>query len=200
MKILKLLTALLLTLALFGCQTGKLQEVKKQAEENQSQAQTYAQQFSGNYQMTYDLSQIEIALGGAVHQVSMAELEGGATIGTHDLPPEIAAQLREKLPQTVNFTLSETVKIGIQELQFKNLSKPDAEQQKGLFTLKNQKFIFGKLGEVERQGSCGSLGGVFMGGQFTESQVSGSTTVGFIGGCSALLVGGRATIKWSGSK
>lgn len=198
MKILKLALGLLLTLTLFGCQAGNGKLTQK-FEENQNQAQENAQNFSGNYQLTYDLNQIEIAVGGATYVMKLDEIKGGAAAGEVDIPPEIADALLEKLPQNVNFTIADEVKAGAQKITYQDLDNSSNPSLNGLFTLRTNKAVFGKLSDLKQEGSCGSLGGVLTGVNFYETSVSGNTTIGFMAGCKAVLVTAKATVKWTAS-
>ena len=152
--------------------------------------------FSGDYQATYDLSKIEVAIAGKKYTTSMSDIEsGGAEVGEITLPKEVADKLEAELNKNFNFDID-----GIAKITGKNLDKNTSRS--GLYFPRKDSFLFGEVEAVDPPTeNCGAIGGTAVSGKFNSTGIeNGKTTIGFIAGCTPIIIGARATISWTASK
>lgn len=165
-----------------------------------SNPSVYTHPYSGTYQITYDFSNVEVAIGGSKTTVSLDDISSGdAKIGTVDIPAEIADDLREVLDTKVEFVIAEKGLIN-HPISMKDVAT--GEVANGSYDPRLEKFVFGNLSSVDPASKdCGAIGGSLWGGHFANSGISeASSTVGFIGGCKGILVAARAKIPWTAVK
>jgi len=161
---------------------------------------TYTHPYAGQYEIIYDFSNVEVAVGGTKTTVSLDDIStGDAKIGTVDIPAEIVEDLRELLASRVEFV------IGEKQLINHPISMEDLDTDKaanGFYDPRLEKFYFGDLSTVDPvEKNCGAIGGSLWGGHFTDTGIDqASSTVGFIGGCKGILVAARAKIPWTAIK
>lgn len=154
------------------------------------------EQHSGDYTVSYNLDKIEVAIGGKKYQTSMSSIQsGGAKVGDVTIPADIAAKLNESLPKNFRFKIN-----GPGQITATNLE--NNKENKGLFLPRKNSFVFGQAEKIDPPSkNCGAVGGTLISGDFATAKIeNGKTTVGFIAGCTPIIVGARATITWSATK
>lgn len=160
----------------------------------------YDHKYSGKYQITYDLDNVELAIGGMKTTASLDEISnGGVKIGTADIPGGIADDLKEILTEKAEFVIAEKQLIN-HPISMKDLAT--GTKASGFYDPRLEKFYFGDLSSVDPSAKeCGAIGGSLWGGHFTKDKIDyASSTVGFIGGCKGILISARAKIPWTAVK
>ena len=158
--------------------------------------------FDGIYDITYDLSAVEVAIGGAKATLSVDSIgSGGAQVGSIDIPAEIADSINETLSHQIEMDIAGEKILGVHKITMINQDL-DGESVDGLYAERSQNYVFGKLSSVDPPtNNCGALGGTLISGHFVEDGIElGKTTIGFVAGCKAVLVAARATVSWTAVK
>jgi len=156
--------------------------------------------FNGDYTITYDLSKITITIAGRTTTASMSDItKGVVTVGTIDIPASIADKIDAELSHHINMAIGEKKFLGVKKITMTNLDGDTEPNIDGIYTERNQNFVFGKLKTIDPPANeCGVLGGSLVSGHFVSSGIeNGKTTIGFIAGCKGILLAARATVNWT---
>ena len=183
--------------------TASEESTESEAVEESAEPTEVISIFDGDYTITYDLSQIEVAVAGQKTTVSMSEIEsGGVAVGAVDIPAAIGDKIDAELSHHINMDIAANRFLGVRKITMTNLDLNEQPSIDGLYTERNQNFIFGKFSALDPPSrNCGILGGKLIGGHFTNSGISnGKTTIGFIAGCKGLFLAARATVNWTATE